>query len=562
MTTSRCSPSNDYNTFSSGVDKKQIITACAGILLVGLAAVGFSGWLSERNKVEDLQSQIDRMKKQEMRSAVDRSISAQMEDIANEQREISDEKREEALRQTRVANEMRLRSEQERLNAIEAEQNALASEKKALEASEVAESQRKLAEEQQKMADIQRVQAEHQRVQAEFSKRKADTLSYVALGRSLGSIATIQAQGGNMDIANLLGYASHLYTSRYNGDIYNPTVFQALMQLSQSKLSWSEHIGAVMNVECVPQRENTLISVSNYGEIILSERNGSLLKSTTLFANSKYDFRDVLVDPNSGDFYAVSRTGHLVIIGSDLKTTKIIELSKVKHPMRVHEIGDKNLLVIGEKALALIDLKHKTVSGNKQLPFRVVLSSRKSNLPLLFDDKGMMHLVSGLDNYDSKKVPVAGTVTAFCESKHTGLEAYGMSDGNIWIIDKTGKKQNLLGHRSRISKMKLNGRRLFSASYDGIVNLWLADNDKVEPMPLVETNKWIMHFCYDASKNTFWMGDAQGNLIAFNISVPIMVETIRKKLKRDFTKEEWNYYIGKDVPYESFLNSQGKEDGQ
>lgn len=544
------------------MDKKQIITACAGVLLAGLAAVGFSGWLSEHNKVEDLQSQIDKMKKQEMRSAVDRSVSAQMEDIANEQREISDEKREEALRQTRVANEMRLRSEQERLNAIEAERNALASEKKALEASEVAESQRKLAEEQQKVADNQRVQAEHQRIQAEFSKRKADTLSYVALGRSLGSIATIQAQGGDMDIANLLGYASYLYTTRYNGDIYNPAVFQSLMQLSQSKLSWSEHIGVVMNVECVPQRENILISVSNYGEIILSERKGSQLKSTVIFSNNKYDFRDVMVDNNTGDFYAVSRTGHLVIIGSDLKTTNIISLDKVKHPMRVHEISDKNLLIIGEKALALIDLKHKTVSGSKQLPFRVLLSSRKSGLPLLFDDKGMMHLVKGLDSYDAKKVPVSGTVTAFCESKNTGIEAYGMSDGNIWIIDKAGKKQNLIGHRSRISKMKLNGRRLFSASFDGTVNLWLADNDKVEPMPLVEINKWIMHFCYDASKSTFWMGDAQGNLIAFNISIPIMVDTIRKKLKRDFTKDEWNYYIGKDVPYESFLDTHGKENGQ
>ena len=75
-----------------------------------MAATGFTGWLSEHKKVEDLQAQIVELKKQEMRSAVMRSVSAQMEEIANEQREISDEKSEEALRQTKVANEMRLRS--------------------------------------------------------------------------------------------------------------------------------------------------------------------------------------------------------------------------------------------------------------------------------------------------------------------------------------------------------------------------------------------------------------------------------------------------------------------
>ena len=535
-------------------------------MLAGIAATGFVGWLSEHKKVEDLQAQMEELKKKEMRSAVDRSISAQMEDIANEQREISDEKREEALWQTRVANEMRERSEHERQNALEAERNAVASEKKAVEATSVAEKQRGVAEqqkafaeEQQKKAEEQQKMAEHQRIQAEFSKRKADTLSYIALGRSLGSISTIQSQAGNSDIANLLGYASYLYTSRYGGDIYHPAVFQPLMQLSQSKVSWSEHLGAVMNLEYIPGQDNKLVSVSNYGEVILSERQGNRLLTKTLFKDNKYDFRDVIIDRNSGNIFAVSRTGHLVVVKKDLKTVSTIVLDRVEHPMRLHDLNEKSMLVIGEKELALIDLKQMVVTGVKQLPFRVTLGSRKEGLPLLFDDQGMMHLVKGLDNYDTQKVPVDGKVTAYCESKNTGMEAFGMSDGTIWLIDKTGKKQKLIGHRSRISKMKLNGRRLYSASYDGSVKLWIADKAKVEPMTLIESNNWIMHFNFDSTKNTFWMGDIKGNLTAVNISVPLMVETIRKKLKRNLTTEEWNYYIGKDVPYETFIGTQGKE---
>jgi hypothetical protein len=36
-----------------------------------------------------------------------------------------------------------------------------------------------------------------------------------------------------------------------------------------------------------------------------------------------------------------------------------------------------------------------------------------------------------------------------------------------------------------------------------------------------------------------------------------MVDVLKKKLKRNLTAEEWNYYIGKNVPYEVFIN--GKE---
>ena len=188
--------------------------------------MGLWNWQEEHRRVKSLEDIVAELQRREKRSAVDRSISKQMEEIAFEQKIISDEQREHALQQTRVANEMREQSERERQNALTAERNAVASEKRALEASA--------------QAERERLMAEHQRIQAEMAKRVADTLSYIALGRSLGSISTIQYQAGNDDIANMLSYAAYLYTSRYHGDIYTPAVFQSLMQSSKSMTTWSE----------------------------------------------------------------------------------------------------------------------------------------------------------------------------------------------------------------------------------------------------------------------------------------------------------------------------------
>ena len=133
-----------------------------------------------------------------------------------------------------------------------------------------------------------------------------------------------------------------------------------------------------------------------------------------------------------------------------------------------------------------------------------------------------------------------------------------MSDGTIWL-NHHGKMEKLVGHSSRISKMKLNGRRLYSASYDGKVNLWITDKGKAEPMQLLSNGTWIMHFNFDSTKNTFWLGDLKGNLKAVNISVPEMIKEVCKRIKRDFTREEWNYFIGQNVPYESLLDLARKE---
>jgi WD40 repeat protein len=330
------------------------------------------------------------------------------------------------------------------------------------------------------------------------------------------------------------------------------------MRMSKSMVSWTEHTGAIMCIEFIHEPHNRLVSASNYGEIIISNRQGNRLRAQKLFSDSKYDFRDVDCEAD-GSIYAVSRTGHLIIIAPGGKTVKIIDLDNIGHPMRLHRLRDNIMLVVGENGLALVDQKRMIVRNTQSLPFRLITSARKNNEVLLFDDQGMVHQLKGLDQYTTEKVPVAGKLTTYCYSRETGIEAYGMSDGTIWTVDKKGNQHKLIGHRSRISKLNVNGNLLYSSSYDGSVKLWAPTNEKAEPMTLIETSNWIMDFDFDTTKNTFWMGDAKGNLAAVNISVPQMVDVIKKKIKRNLTTEEWNYYIGQNVPYEEFIYNSGKE---
>ena len=101
----------------------------------------------------------------------------------------------------KLANEQRRRAEIER-------QHALVAQERAVEASKVADNQRSIAEKE--------------RSQAEHSKRVADTLSYISLGRTLAAASLKVLDQKNLELAHLLAYAAYLYTDRYKGDVYFP----------------------------------------------------------------------------------------------------------------------------------------------------------------------------------------------------------------------------------------------------------------------------------------------------------------------------------------------------
>ena len=165
------------------------------------------------------------LSKKERQSFIVQRISTQMEEIAKEQQTISDQQRKEAIEQKNIANDMRQKAELEQHKAEEAEQAARQSERKAIEASAVAETQRELA--------VQRLR------EAQYSRSVADTLSFIALARSLGLRAFTLYNTGNTELATLLANASYVYTHRYQGDVYNSAIYEALALISKNSIQWS-----------------------------------------------------------------------------------------------------------------------------------------------------------------------------------------------------------------------------------------------------------------------------------------------------------------------------------
>ena len=508
------------------------------ILAVG-TLTGFGLYYAEKAKTDVLEQQLVELSQKEKESVIVQHISTQMEEIAREQQVLSDERRKEAEQQTIVANEMRLQAEQEQHRAQEAELAARLSERKAVEASDVAETQRQLAVQRQR--------------EAEYSRSVADTLSYLTMARSLGTLAVTQQSTGNHDLAALLAYAAYTYTKRYHGNVYQPAIYEALAQTSSNSRIWNIGHGAIMKRATFTDRTNEFVTISTYGEIIRHSVKESQLLSETLLANAKYDFRDLYIKPD-GTIYAVSYSGSLIIIRPNGRMEEH-PLTTAIHPFRIFIPSDNALIIAAEQSILLFDDKQQKVVKTMPLQFSTKVAGNKDDEVVLFDQAGKMYLIDKtLSTITPQSLPFLQPVMSYIYQTNTGRAAYGTVDGTIYYFDSKGKMQKLVGHRSRVSRLKFYEDQLLSVSYDGTARFWDVASEKIEPITLLQSDQWIISSSYGSNRDYAWTGDANGNLTLTLIQPDLMAQNVQNSLKRDFTQEEWAYYIGSKIPYESFLS--------
>ena len=506
------------------------------LLLLSAAAMLYTRHI-DGVRIGELESQIDVLREQEKQSEVDRRVSKQMEEIAYGQQVLAEERSDEAIRQSKIAQEMTHRSESERQKAIVAQGIAEASAQEAKNAYQIAEYQRTVADEQRR--------------QAEHAKLVTDTLNYISLGRTLGSQAYAIYQADDKELGNLLAYASYLFTSDYGGDLFNPSVFQALTQSAGGRRNFGVHNGSVTCTRISPH-DNHLLTTSTYGEMFSHSMHGTQIQTKRLVSDRNYCFRDGFAAKSGKDF-AISHTGHLVVV--DGHQISVIYLEHIDRPFSLQDIHDgRQLLVIGENSVALFDIATEKIISTRRLGFHVVSTGRRDNKPLLFDNRGNMHLVNSLDDIRREKVPVSGQVTAFAKNNSLRLTAYGMLDGTIWLIGGEGKTYKLMGHLSQVTKLEFDAYRLYSSSYDGKLLFWMSNDPQIKPITLLQSGSWLSDFCFSRDRDYIWMGEHNGTITEYLISVSKIAQRLRQNVKRNFTQEEWNYYVGKGIPYRRLKN--------
>jgi len=519
--------------------KPSMSSIILGILCALL--LGSTVYLLGRNRkkdaqIRDLNEKIADLSEKERRSSIVQSISRQMEEIAYQQKDISEEQRLEALEQTALANKMRDRSEVERKNALIARQSALEAEKTALEAYANAEEQRNTAE--------------AEKTNAQIARRRADTLRLQSLAIAVANMATTRNRTGDAELSGLLAYTAYDLMKESGGDVRYPDIYQALSTAFGGITKWTYHAGAIKCVSCRPSWEKVFVTGTSYGDLHWQKFDNLQLEHRNLISDPSYDWRDVLYADDER-IYALSYTGHLYCKNGENPHT-IGKLPGEKF-FKILRHGKDNLLLVSESALCWYDCKTGTVTDTRPLSAPLSCASLYLGAPALFTKDGKMLLVDENHETRSGDTPPCTGITAYYHDDKGGLSAYGTSEGVIYLVSDSGASLRLVGHRSRISQIYISGSNVYSASYDGAINTWNLEQARLEPMSLYSGNSWLECFFVQQREDFMWAGAADGTLVDVAISPDVMAQKLREKFTRNMTPEEWEAYVGEDVPYRQYL---------
>lgn len=527
-----------------------------GIVLAASAVCSVVTYLitdsMSQSRIEKLQSQIAELEKKEKEALVTKRISQQMEEIAYQQKTVSDKQRERAEEQSRIA-------DMERGKALIERGLAQVAERKAISAAAQADSMRALAENQS-------VIALNNMLAAEKARAQADTLFYVSLGRSLAQTSLTKNGTEGSDLSRLLAYASWYYTKKYGGDVMQQDVYHSIVRASGSMVldggGFNGNVRVVKNISIKGQ--HTLLAVTDYGEIILWQGDDH-----RLFNPDNSNYRDAVIEAQSNMAYLLSNKGELRVIdyssafsgagNNGVRILRQLQLPNDVWKKLIHSGTDK-LIAVGENTIAWVDINATKVLNTVNVPNISTAGMSDNTLHVYTSDSH--HYYS---NAPGEVIPrdfnlLKGKVSDYYFSNAERFHILGMDDGTIYVIDSNGRiLKELTGHTSAITKVELFNNVLVSTSYDHTLRFWQMNYSSSVIASFVQTlDRWPLTFDMDREGMVLWTGTQDGYLSHFCVDIEQNANDVRSLLNREFTPDEWDYYVGPQIPQQYFLKGGGR----
>jgi WD40 repeat protein/energy-coupling factor transporter ATP-binding protein EcfA2 len=518
----------------------------------------------------------------------------------------------EADKQFKLAQEQRLQAEKNALAAQKAEKVAdtrrLEAEKataEALAAKEAEEKQRELAEQAEKLAlqnaELAKRNAAEARRNAEEARenaRLAQTNEKIAKEQEIIAIREAAAamrqryiaqakamavkskELNDMEQQALIAQQAYKFNAEHEGYIYDNDIYNGLYAALKKQehpltKSLEAHERGAARALVTQAKNKHLYSGGSDGRIIRWTEQNSQWTSEMIVDRTNYQYYSLDISPDGALLAAAG-------LNTQNEAKNYVEVFDLNNPSAAparidgYSFAIENLCFTPDskgfyardksgRSIKFSDLKTSTEVITPTVKINAIALSSDGSKLAGAGENGSLFIWDIKNNYAVTEIkdlgPHLSAVTFAPEGRRIIL---GDNNGIVKIFDsQSGLVIRILsGHTSSIEQIRFNhaGNFMATASKDKTVRLWNLNKLKEQPIVLSDHSDWVWSVAFTPDdeqllasihSSTETIKGVEHTIHAWPTKIPVMSTILCEKVKRNINKDEWEIFVGDDLPYES-----------
>ncbi|MCX2742685.1 High-affnity carbon uptake protein Hat/HatR [Mangrovivirga sp. M17] len=478
---------------------------------------------------------------------IQRAEAAKQKEVAEKQANIAKVNEKKALEESQRAEEQRLIAEQETQRALKNER--------------LAQTQMVIADRERRRAIEQTLVADSARKVAMTEEQKAYRLRMLSIAKSM-AIKSVQLTDSAKK--SLVARQAFNFYHEYGGKKHDPDIYDGMYYAlkAMEEPSYNSLLAHTQNVRSIVTSKDSrfVYSAGSDGRIIrwnaenpqqshdvIAHYPGRINRTLALSKDERYlacagdfnfieiyDLRNLKSDP--------------VKVKTNIREIWYLTFTPVKRGLIASGSDKRVIYWDNEKVTDLLSSDSK-INDITLSPDGSKLIVAKNNGEVTQVDRSNGNSTKVIYK-DRKNIPIITSAYS-----HNGkFLVFGGEKGEVTIQNtNTGAiVAKLSGHQARVNNITFShdDKRLATGSFDKTVRLWNMDNLFDPPIVLRDHEDWVWSIQFTPDNNYLLAGCRDHLIRLWPTQTKLMARKLCEKLKRDMTEQEWESYVGEDIPYE------------
>jgi WD40 repeat protein/energy-coupling factor transporter ATP-binding protein EcfA2 len=504
----------------------------------------------EKQKMAVFESK--RAEEQRREAIIQKRISEQQQQIAQQQQLITEEQRQFAVGQKQIA-------EVKTKEAIQQKVKAVAARQEAINARDETEIQRKEAVSQKQIAESERVKAEN-------SEKNTQRLRMLSISRSLAVKASQLSLTVKGDLPSLLAVQAYNFNHENRGPENDPDLYQALSSVTNDQEILRGHEDAVRAI-VLSDDNKILVSAGDDGKVLIWNLSAPEKAPVSLLTgqNGKNGIRSVAISSEwivagcfNGKILAWQRSlpqnqprvltahkGVVTCLNYDIVNNRFTSAGIDGH---IIQWGWKN----NGFQLNRIDSVNTAINA-------IDYSSNQTSF-IIGCSNGMIKIINTVDASKNKTISNSGVpVLSIAFGQGGKIFAAGDEKGRLRIWDNSNQAvltNELIGwHSSGIISLAFSNdaKYISTSGFDKRIRTLSLDKGNQESYTITKHDLWIYDVIFSKDGSKVISCSADKTIRLFTAGCNLLASGADRKIKRNLSREEWEQYIGPDIPYQKTI---------